>query len=243
MTSTSMARIQDRARMSCPGALDGTIRFEMYDCLKEFLQRTDSWLMEIPVYIDNTTNDYLIDTGQNAVVNRLMSLGRPFNANKPWTPSYAPGCPQQFLSASDQFNTVQESQNPRYRTPRSGFLLTAGVKNPILRISDNPQASEIWVAMLALSICDPMDAEGFAEPPEWLIDKYSGCLSSGLLSRLMMQAGKPYSSQTGAQFHGRNFNQGVGTARTEVRRTFTYGSQRWAYPRGWQTSRSNIHTG
>lgn len=74
MTTSNMARLQDMVRIAAPGVLDGVIRLEIFNTLKEFFQRSDSWLLEIPIYVAPPTNDYQIETGQNAVVNRLMAL-------------------------------------------------------------------------------------------------------------------------------------------------------------------------
>jgi hypothetical protein len=234
MTSTSMARLQDVVRINATGALDGIIRLELFNVLKDFLQRTDAWLMELPVYIIPTTNDYQLQTGQNVIVNRLMDLNRP----PPGTvvPEYAPMCPPQFLSVvqgAAQGQANAEAQNPLFRTKRAGILLNAGAKCPILRIVENPTTSETWIATVGLTTCDPTDADGFVAPPDWVVEKYLTYIASGVIMRLMLQPGKPYSSMPGSQYHGRMYNQGVGLARTEVRRMFTYGAQRWVFPQGW----------
>ena len=49
MTTTNMVRLKDGVRMTC-GRRSMAIRMEMYDVLKEFFQRTDAWLLEVPVY-------------------------------------------------------------------------------------------------------------------------------------------------------------------------------------------------
>ena len=105
-------------------------------------------------------------------------------------------------------------------------------KTPILRIIDNPSANETWVATVALTPCDPTDQDGFVEPPDWVMEKYLRGIASGVISALMLQPGKPYSSLPGAQYHGRKFNEAVGLARKEVRHMFTWGAQRWDFPHG-----------
>ena len=122
-----------------------------------------------------------------------------------------------------------------FRTGRAGALLNAGSKCPILRIMENPQVDEMWVATLALTPCDPTDSEGFVNPPDWVMEKYLSYIRSGIASQLMLQPGKPYSSMPGSQYHGRKFNEGVGLCRTEVRNMFGYGGQRWMYPQGWNS--------
>lgn len=238
MTTTNMARLNDMVRMTCGGALDGVVRMEMFNTLKEWFQRTDAWLLEVPIYIVPTTNDYQIGTGQNVVVNRLMGLDRPRSpppVGEPLTPPYLPMCPPQFLSTAGP-DPRSEAQNPLFRTQRAGVLLNAGAKCPILRIRDNLTANEVWIATLALNVCDPVDSEGFVSPPDWVMEKYTNYLANGVNMRLMLQPGKPYSSLPGSQYHGRMFNQGIGLCRTEVRHMFAYSAQRWQFPGGWRSS-------
>jgi len=237
MTTTNMARLIDRVRVNAPGVLDGAVNMLLFDVLKEFFQRSDAWLLELPVFIAPSTNDYQIETGQNVVVNRLMSLERPRSPpppNGPWPPEYLPMCPPQYLPVvQGEDQPYVEAQNPLFRVRRAGVLLNGGSKCPILRIEHNPGTEEMWIVTLALNVADPTDADGLSSPPDYLMEKYLSYIASGVLSQLMTQPGRPYSSIQGAQYHGRKFNEGVGLARTEVRRMFTYGSQRWAFPAGW----------
>jgi hypothetical protein len=238
MTTTNIARLQDMVRINCPGALDGVIRMEMFNVLKEFFQRTNAWMLEVPVYVIPTSNDYQIDTGQNVVVNRLMAIQRmssPLPPGGPWSPSYAPMCPPQYLAVSTDGTASVESQNPMFRTWRAGALLNAGTKCPILRITQNPGVAETWISTLALTPCDPTDSDGFVSPPDWVMEKYLSYIRSGIVCQLMLQPGKPYSSVPGSQYHGRKFNEGVGLARTDVRHMFGYDAQHWQFPNGWSS--------
>jgi hypothetical protein len=243
MTTTNMARLEDIVRMDAAGVLDGVIRAKLFDVMKEFFQATSSWLLEIYVYIIPTTNDYQLETGQNVVVDRLMALERP-RSPPPATGSpsaYLPMCPPQFLPVTQSMDQPYvESQNPLFRTPRQGALLTSGVKCPILRIWDNPSMNETWIATLGLNICDPVDSDGFVEPPDWIMEKYMRYIASGVLSQLMTQPGKPYSSLPGAQYHGRRFLRGISQCREDVRHMFIYGGQRWGFPGGWNAPRPRL---
>jgi hypothetical protein len=240
MSSTNLVRLQDMARIAAPGALDGMIRMETFNVLKEFFQRTDAWLFEMPVYIVPQINDYQLNPCAGAVINRLMGLGRSDNPNAIF--SYAPMCPPQFFTASEN-GALYEAQNPLFRSPRNGVLLNAGARNPILRIVENPSANEIWVAMVALTPCDPTDQDGFTDPPDWVMEKYLRGIVSGVVCALMLQPGKPYSSLKGAEYHGRKFNEAIGLCKTEVRHMFTFGGQRWNFPQGWNTPRPRLPTG
>jgi hypothetical protein len=238
--STNIVRLLDMVRIAAPGALDGMIRMECFNTLKEFFQRSDAWLLELPLYVIPVVNDYQLETGQNVVVNRLMAVGRPDNPVTP-LPPYAPTCPPQFYASSD-LDTLNEGQNPLFRSPREGVLLNAGVKCPILRITQNPSANETWIVIVSLTPCDPVDSDGFVEPPGWAMEKYLKGMASGVICSLMLQPGKPYSSLKGAEYHGRKFNEAVGLARTEVRRMFVYGGQNWQFPGGWNAPRPRLPT-
>ena len=185
-----------------------------------------------------TTNDYLIDTGQNVVVNRLMGIARvePYPGV---SLEYAPTNPPQFLIDSNP-QTGSQINNPLFRTPREAVLLNAGTPTPVLRIFHNPGPNQLWVATLALNIVDPLDADGLPIVPQSIMEKYKDAIGDGAISRLMAQGGKPYSNEQGAAFHGRKFNQGVGLARQEVRDMFTYGGQRWTYPIGWRSYKPRL---
>jgi hypothetical protein len=167
-----------------------------------------------------------------------MALERPRSPLPPagpWPPGYAPMCPPQYLTVAVDDTASIESQNPMFRTQRAGVLLNAGTKCPILRIVENPNVNEIWVATLALNPCDPTDSDGFVSPPDWVMEKYTRYIASGVICQLMLQPAKPYSSTQGAQYHGRKFNEGVGLARTEMRNMFSYGGQHWLFPQGWKS--------
>ncbi len=239
--SVNMVRLSDMVRIGVPGALDGIIRLESFNVLKEFFQRTNAWLFELPIYIEPVVNDYRLETGQNCAVNRLMTLGRPQTPpDSTQVPmAYAPMCPPQFLTSYEGGQTY-EGQNPLFRTQRDGFLLNAGSKHPILRIGQNPGAAEVWIATLALTPTDPVDSNGFVDPPDWVMEKYLRSIASGVMSALMLQPGKSYSSLPGAQYHGRKFNEGIGQCRTEVRQMFGYSVQRWAFPGGWNMPRPRL---
>jgi hypothetical protein len=232
--STSLVRLLDMVRIDCPGVSDGILRKTLFNTLREFFRRTNIWLFEMPVYITPDTNDYILNTCQNANVIRLMSLDKP-----QYFPSdpiqYIPGCPPQFI----QYPTTipgGETQNPFPRVPRDGGLLNAGGKCPILRIFWNPGNNDVWIATLALSVADPVDGRGIpSDMPDWIIDKYFDYIAQGIAGKLMLSPNKPYSSPKLAEYNMRKFHEGVGLARTENRHLFAYGSQRWMYPQTFGT--------
>jgi hypothetical protein len=238
MATTALIRIIDAARTHCPSVLEGTMRRELYDTVKEFFDESNSWLFELVVQIQSGSNDYILNPCQNAIVTRLMYLGRP-RTSPPLPPVYLPTDPCQFLQ-SWSINNSQEVYDTMYNIPQDAVLLDAGIKCPIMRIRWNPESNDLWIATLAMNVTDPTDSEGLPQAPNWIINKYYKYIADGLISRLMLQPGKPYSSQQGASFHGRRFLQGVGLARTEARHRYTFSSQRWVFPQGWTQRRPYI---
>lgn len=232
--STSLVRLLDMVRMDCPGVTNGILRQTLFNILREFLRRSNIWLLELPIYIVSTTNDYVIDTCQNANVIRLMAIEKP-----QYFPvdgiEYLPGCPPQFI----KFPTIipnSETQSPHPRVPRDGGLLNAGSKHPILRIIWNPSNNEIWIATLAMSVADPVDGSGLpSEMPDWILEKYFDYIANGITGKLMMSPNKPYTSPKLAEYNMRKFHEGVGLARTESRHMFTYSGQRWIFPQNFGT--------
>jgi hypothetical protein len=181
------------------------------------------------------TNDYILNTCQNAIVMRLMALEKPQYA--PFQPvQYILNDPPQFIQHPSVIPD-RETQNPYPRIPRDGGLLNAGTKCPILRILWNPGANETWVATLSMSVADPTDARGLPDTiPDWIIEKYFEYIAHGVIAKLMLQPNKSYSSPQIAQYNMRKFHEGVGIARTESRHMFTYSGQRWVYPQTFVTA-------
>ena len=115
---------------------------------------------------------------------------------------------------------MYEAQNPLFRSRRDGVLLNAGSRNPILRIFENPSADEVWIAMLALTPSDPVDSDGFVDPPDWVMaavlwDRWRQ------YPRSMLQLESLIFSLKGADTTG-EFNEVIGLAKTEVRHMFTF---------------------
>lgn len=99
-----------------------------------------------------------------------------------------------------------------------------------LELSQTPSESSTYTAQVSLTVDDPIDREGYPVFPAWVLNLYMNGIMSGVLSRMMMQAAKPYSNAQLALVHGRTFNSTIASARIEGNRGFTYGSQKWRFP-------------
>jgi hypothetical protein len=87
-----------------------------------------------------------------------------------------------------------------------------------------------WVATVSLYSVDPVDSDGNAVFPSWILDKYFDVLFSGMISRMMSQPSKPWSNTQLAVFHGRKYLAGRARCRSEVERMNTFNAQAWQYP-------------
>ena len=205
MTNVIVARIMDSVRLQAPGALEGTLRLEFFNTLKEFLQRSDIWREDITVPTVANWEYYELPALSQGLVNRLIWLEGP-------RPTVSSGVPQ-------------------YGSPRNGHLERTG-RAALLKIYP-PSTTETWIAHVALTIIDPTDSEGLPSMPDWAVEKYQDYITSGLLSRLAMQPGKPYSNEKLVMYHGRRFLQGIALAKKEAQQGHTFGGQRWAYPQSF----------
>lgn len=263
MASPTVMRILDTARVNASGALDGTMRLEFFNTMKDFLSQTTIWKEFLNIYIDPNCYDYDLVTDSKGVVFMLMGLGRPNSPFIPVTSEFgtpvveaSPPAPGTVVAnptgqASGDFNNdvnadlstsaSQAAYAAQYtptaynravmeKSPRRGALIASGGPDAILRVFDLPASPELWIADVALTVSDPTDGDGLPFVPDWIVQKYQDAITSGLLSRVMVHPGKPYTNKEAAAYHGRKYMSGVSAARLDARHGANYGGQRWAYP-------------
>lgn len=115
-----------------------------------------------------------------------------------------------------------------------GRPVTASMPSPgTIVLPRLPSAAETYTAIVAITVRDPVTAEGYPECPEDVIILYSNELLDGLLGRMMSQNAKPYSNPTLAQAHLRKFRQGVISARVATKKLNTYAAQPWIFPQNF----------
>lgn len=98
-----------------------------------------------------------------------------------------------------------------------------------------PAAEEVWTIKVVLSVTDPVTRQGEPIVPGWIVDRYNDVLLDGVLSRMMSQAAKPYTSDKLAIFHGNSFRSGKSKARIEALRGNVYRAQNWNFPQTFAT--------
>ena len=216
MTDAPYQRLFDTARAHLPGAMDGGMHLELFNTLREFLNRSNIWVDEIPFRTSNTRQGYEITTAQpSALINRLMWIEGKRDPRGSYTHAYPTGV--------------------SYR----GQLIGAGKPTAEIVIDGLPGQGEIWYAHVALVPTDPTGPTGLPRIPDDIIDGHFETILSGLLERMMIQPSKPYSNIQGASYHGHRFRAGTNQAKNAHLHGDVFRGQAWRYPR---TFRSRTQT-
>lgn len=115
------------------------------------------------------------------------------------------------------------------------FPVTAAIDitDYTLELFDTPNTSSTFYATVALTVDDPVNAEGYANFPSWILALYQTDIEDGVLARMMSQPAKPYSNTQLALFHQRRFTSATAVARAEAQRRYTYGGQVWRFPQSF----------
>lgn len=214
MTTSAISRIMDGVRIQAPGAMEGAIRLEFFNALKDFLARSDAWKEDIIIPIQPNWPYYELPPFTQALVNRLL-----------WLEGQPPAS-----------STTQPAQSG---TPQHGWLERAGT-SAILKLGCPPSVAQTWCAHVALVVADPTDNEGLPSLPEWIVEKYHDYIQSGVLSRMAAHPGKPYSNDKIALLHGRRFSEGTALAKKEARQGHLADGQRWSFPQTFGTHSQRV---
>jgi hypothetical protein len=102
-----------------------------------------------------------------------------------------------------------------------------------LQLVISPTEAVVYTARVALTINDPLDRENYPNAPDWVLNKYMNDLVDGVVGRLMMQVGKPYSNSQMGIWRTREFNKGVAMARVEAQRHNVWRQQNWVFPQSF----------
>lgn len=117
--------------------------------------------------------------------------------------------------------------------PQQGYMPTLGQ----VILSFSPNTADTYSARVALTVSDPVTRDGYPEFPDWIMDKYGNDILEGVLSRMMSQIAKPYSSPQMAQYHGKLFKQAVSQAKVEASHQNVYRGQSWRFPQTFSRRR------
>jgi hypothetical protein len=99
------------------------------------------------------------------------------------------------------------------------------------------QQAQTYVATVALNVVDPVTRDAYPIVPYDIVIRFTEELMHGILSRMFAQPNKPWTNLPMAQYYTSKFNGGSARAKNAVAAGNTFGSQRWAYPQAFATTR------
>jgi len=100
----------------------------------------------------------------------------------------------------------------------------------LFRAPDEPKECMVRVS---LSVLDPVTRAGYPQCPTWILDRYHGAFTSGLIHKMGLQPNKPWTNGEIAVMHGQKFHNLIGQAKVDYLHQHTRGAQRWRYPQAF----------
>lgn len=209
MAAADLNRLMDNARIRLPGALDDTIRLELFTVLDSFFQGSNSWYEDIGFNVAPTTLTYAEDPSQFSY--DLL--------------------PSQQGSMIVRLVGVWDAQG----FPQTAFMPTLGT----VVLKNGPNEAQTYTARVILTVSDPVTREGYPVIPSWVLAKYGNEILDGVLGRMMSQLAKPYTSAQGALYHNRMFGKAITAAKVGAQHQNVYRGQSWRFPQAFNRRRFN----
>lgn len=120
-----------------------------------------------------------------------------------------------------------------------GLQRTGTMQVPGVLILDHiPQQADTYTVTVVTTVSDPTDTDANPELPAWILTKYGNDLAGGVIGRMMTQVAKPYSNPTMAVYYLKRFQSAISKAGVESRHQNIFGGQRWRFPGGFQTRKT-----
>jgi len=207
MSSPSLKRIYDTAKMSLPGALDGAIQMEFFQLLNDFFTTTNCWYEDI---------DFSVTPA---------GAGETYlTAPEEFTYMIVP-----YIGSITRLGWVSDLNGSQVaaRMPVLGDLI----------LNNSPSVAQTYIARVFLTVTDPVTTAGDAQCPDWVLNRYGSDLSDGLIGRMMAQPAKPYTSLQNSVLRSKNYVQARSQAKVEASRQNLYGGQNWRFPQSFARPR------
>jgi hypothetical protein len=198
-------RLYDDIKIQIPGVLDAVLQQVTFSLFKDFCDKTNIWWEDLPITVTPNANSFPFVVLQKGTPNRLLMVYDPAQNN----PN------RQWVQGNVQ-------------------MLVPGV----ITISYPPSTAAEWRVVVAKTPLDPTNSENYPELPadwNWVVDKYREALTFGILARLQMMPGKPYTNAKAAKDNNQYYISERSKARTDAVKANTYGGQRWQYPQSFST--------
>lgn len=117
---------------------------------------------------------------------------------------------------------------------RTGTMQVPGT----LVLDATPQQADTYTVTVVTTVESPTDGDANPQFPAWIMTKYGNDLTGGVIGRMMTQVAKPYSNPTMAVYYLKRFQSAMSKASVESRHQNIFGGQRWRFPMGFQTRKT-----
>lgn len=196
--------IIEEARAHLPGARDEVMRMELRRALDEFFKTTQTW-----------TEAITFKAKPGKLVYEL-----------------SPSCPAQIVRLVTVLNPDQI---------KVGYFSMLNI--PQLVLACDPGQEQKYTATVVLSLWMTGACGNCGKPvnscscgcntwnvPGWIVERWNEVIFNGLLWRMMMQPGKPYTNTELGVFHGQRWRGGCADARGATLQHNVYDAQNWRFP-------------
>jgi hypothetical protein len=99
-----------------------------------------------------------------------------------------------------------------------------------LQFTMPPNEEKDCLVRISLTVLDPVTKAGYPVVPTWILERYHGTISSGLIYKMASQPNKTYTNEAVSVLHGQKFRNEIGGAKVDYLHAHTRGAQRWSYP-------------
>jgi hypothetical protein len=205
--SSPWDRLYADIKIQIPGVTDAVMAQVVFSLFKDFCDKTNIWTEDVPIPVQPNVTSYSFTVANKGTPNRLLLLYDPA----------VQGPDKRWVSTNVQ-------------------MMTPGV----IEIGYSPSTATTWHAVVAKTPKEPTNAENYPDIGVdfvWVLDKYREALTFGILARLQMMPGKPYSNMQQARYNNQYYISERGKARTDAIKANVFGGQRWVYPQSFATVR------
>jgi hypothetical protein len=206
MTEFAINRLMANLRTQLPGALDNTLKLEIFNTVATFFHDSNVW-QETQSF--NT---------------------KPDKQNYEVTADNADAFYTQLLDLR-----TYDPEDPNFERTTS-ITVPAWLIGPTeLHLYNRPLDVQRLRATFAVAprATDRMDQ--FPAIPDAYWDKYHDVFMEGALARMMAQVAKPYSNERMGIFHGRRFKAATSMAKNDFYNGDMRGGQHWRFPQSFRT--------
>lgn len=197
-------RLITNARNNLPGALEATLKLEVFNATHDFCAGSTVWQDVQTLRTKANKVDYEVTASdQNAYYTQILYGYR-------------------------------QEQDPDTLEWRKSIDIGVVMNSPTnIKLLYTPNSVENLVVVFAMAPVPTDELGDLPGIPESFWSMYHNVIMEGVLGRMMSQAAKPYSNERLGIYHLRKFRTAIATAKVEKDNGNVRGGQGWIYPQNF----------